>query len=219
MATGAALPATAGGGRRRKFPWLVLLAVVALVALASAVVLLALGYNALRSEVAQSAVQPTVQPVVYTNACPTQVPTTSPKPTLIPTATVTPTTTVTSSVEPTCIESSVVPADGATWTVDVKAGEIVVLTGGPMKVNGHEFPGGVDRGSVLVLQPGKYDIRGLYPKANWFCRLKTTDWRAVLEDRVSAMKAAPNCTAGGGCKTVDTLVLQGTTKVYGETFR
>ena len=110
-----------------------------------------------------------------------------------------------------------IPYSGTSWTADVAPGEVEVLTSGPAEIAGVKLPGGENRGSVIVLLPSSkaisYTVTGLVTGANWhgaynFGReITEADWRALADDRVAAMKAAPNCTSGKGCLVVDVLVV------------
>jgi len=110
-----------------------------------------------------------------------------------------------------------IPYSGTSWTADVEPGEVEVLTSGPAEIAGVKLPGGENRGSVIVLLPSSetisYTVTGLVTGANWhgaydFGReITEADWRALADDRVAAMKAAPNCTSGKGCLVVDVLVV------------
>lgn len=112
-----------------------------------------------------------------------------------------------------------IPYDGSTFNVDVAPDEIEVLTAGPAVIAGIELPGGVDRGSIIILLPDRdkvvsYKISGLIPGANWHGSYRPIEnpaseanWRALANDRVLAMQVAPNCTSGTGCTTIDVLVI------------
>lgn len=111
-----------------------------------------------------------------------------------------------------------IPYEGANWAADVAPDEIEVLTGGPAKIAGISLPGGVDRGSVILLLPGdeviSYTVTELVTGANWHGSYRPianptaeSTWRALANDRVAAMQQAPNCTPGTGCTTVDVLVI------------
>ena len=102
---------------------------------------------------------------------------------------------------------------GGSLEIQVPTGEIHVVTSGPANVAGVFLPGGVTRGSVIVLLPGNqpYTLTNLVPTQNWHgaYRASTDQWPVIAEDRATAMHAPGNCTGGAGCDTVDILVVAG----------
>lgn len=102
---------------------------------------------------------------------------------------------------------------------DVAPDEIVVITGGPMVAAGKNLPGGETRGSVVLFLPDPakvihQKVTDLLPGSNWEGRYRPlaspnseTTWRGLANDRVVAMKVAPNCTPGRGCAIVDVLIV------------
>lgn len=111
--------------------------------------------------------------------------------------------------------------NGSSWLLEVKDNEVKVLTGGPMMVEGTDvrFSGGKDRGSILVLLPGKYQLRALVPLQNWIGDAVITGmspkdpaaFGELIKDRVAMMRIAPNCTLARGCAIIDYAVLDGKT--------
>lgn len=112
--------------------------------------------------------------------------------------------------------------NGSSWLIEVKEGESPkVITGGPVLVEGTDvlFSGGKDRGFILVLLPGKYQLRGLVPLQNWIgdavvSGLSPKDPAAfgeIIKDRIAMMRIGPNCTMARGCAIVDWAVLDGNT--------
>lgn len=111
-----------------------------------------------------------------------------------------------------------IPYSGTTWAVDVAPDEIEVLTAGPACIAGVCLPGGTERGSLIILLPGAevihYEVTGLIAGSNWHGAYRPlgdpaneSTWRALANDRISAMQQAPNCTPGTGCKVIDVLVV------------
>lgn len=114
-----------------------------------------------------------------------------------------------------------IPYSGTSWSADVAPDEVEVLTAGPANIAGVVLPGGIDRGSVIVLlsDPTKvvhYTVANLVTGANWHGAYRLASprdeatWRAIANDRVQAMMAVPNCTSGRGCAVVDVLVVSPT---------
>jgi len=117
--------------------------------------------------------------------------------------------------------------NGTTWSVDVAPDEIEVLTAGPATIAGVSLPGGVERGSIIILLPGSevihYEVSGLIAGSNWHGSYRPvgdptieTTWRSLAEDRIKAMQIAPNCTSGKGCVTIDVLVIGPGNKVVAQ---
>jgi len=110
-----------------------------------------------------------------------------------------------------------VPYTGVTWTTDVAPKEIEVYTCGPARVAGVELSGGENRGSVIIVLPSTkvvhYTIADVIAGSGWHGAYSfehqpsETDWQALVNNRVAAMKKAPNCAAGNGCSIVDILVI------------
>jgi len=111
-----------------------------------------------------------------------------------------------------------VPYNGTSISFDVAPREIEVYTCGPAKVAGVVLPGGGNRGSVIIMLPDSkqtvsYAIQEVITGAGWHGSYRfeqeptEKDWMALVDDRVEAMKRAPNCAAGTGCTTVDVIVI------------
>lgn len=112
-----------------------------------------------------------------------------------------------------------IPYSGSTWNVDVAPDEIEVLTGGPACIAGVCLPGGTNRGFVIILLPDpdvvvSYTVTGLVAGSNWHASYRPLSmpnlenvWRSLAEDRVAAMRLAPNCTDGNGCDIIDVLIV------------
>jgi len=111
-----------------------------------------------------------------------------------------------------------VPFNGTTWSADVAPDELEVLTSGPACIAGVCLSGGTERGSVIILLPGSevihYDVTGVIAGSNWHGSYRPitsptaeSTWRSLAKDRVKAMKIAPNCTSGKGCKVIDVLIV------------
>lgn len=111
-----------------------------------------------------------------------------------------------------------IPYAGASWATDVAPDEIEVLTAGPLRVAGVSLSGGAERGSVLLLLPGTnvvpYQVSGLIAGSNWHGAYRPVanpsaeeTWRPLANDRVAAMRQAPNCSSGRGCNIVDVLIV------------
>ena len=71
----------------------------------------------------------------------------------------------------------------------------------------------------MILLPSSevihYEVTGLVTVSNWHGAYRPVDspsaeatWRSLAEDRIKAMKVAPNCTPGTGCVTIDVLVVK-----------
>lgn len=111
-----------------------------------------------------------------------------------------------------------IPYNDTTWSVDVAPDELEVFTAGPACIASVCLPGGTERGSVIILLPGSevihYEVTGVIAGSNWHGSYRPlggpaseTAWRALANDRVSAMQQAPNCTPGKGCKVIDVLIV------------
>lgn len=123
-----------------------------------------------------------------------------------------------------------IPYNGREWHGDVAPDEIEVFTGGPMTVEVIDsqgkavkkaFPGGENRGTVILFvgkdKVSPIRVDGVIPGANWHGAYRPVEspqksWQSLLDDRLGAMKAAPNCTPGKGCEQVDFLVIEASTK-------
>jgi hypothetical protein len=113
-----------------------------------------------------------------------------------------------------------VPAQGqSSLAFTLAPNQLAAVTGGPLAFRSYHFPGGVERGTVILFVGGnqstQLSLTGLLPKANWLgifqADVPTKAWPSLLEDRISAMKQPPNCTNGTGCRLVDVLVIDATT--------
>ena len=120
-----------------------------------------------------------------------------------------------------------IPYNGTEWNVDVAPGEIEVFTFGPGEVNGIAFKGGSkpDIGNIAILLPDpkgekvvSYIIKDVIAGANWHGATQEKDWRLIINDRVKAMKEAPNGPSGLGCQIVNVIVVQGDSIIYQGTF-
>jgi len=107
-----------------------------------------------------------------------------------------------------------VPASGSPWTITVPSGELRIITGGPMCVEGHCFPGGETRGTVVALLPRTtpYVVTKMLARLNWLGHYTQFDgqpkhYQVIVDDRVASMHQPGNCTRGAGCKRVDVLII------------
>lgn len=121
-----------------------------------------------------------------------------------------------------------IPYSGTTWATDVAPDEIEVLTAGPACIAGVCLPGGVERGTIIIMLPASdvvvhYTVTGLIAGSNWHGSYRPVvdpsieaTWRSLAEDRIRAMQIAPNCTPGTGCVTIDVLVIGPGNKVVAQ---
>ena len=121
-----------------------------------------------------------------------------------------------------------IPYNGTSWNVDVAPDELEVFTAGPASIAGVNLPGGIDRGSIIILLPGlevvHYEVTGVIPGSNWHGSYRPLSgdpageatWRALANDRVAAMQTSPNCTPGKGCTVIDVLVVGPDNKIVAQ---
>lgn len=112
-----------------------------------------------------------------------------------------------------------IPYNGTSWNVDVAPDELEVFTAGPASIAGINLPGGIERGSIIILLPGTevihYEVTGVIAGSNWHGSYRPiggnpsaeATWLSLANDRVAAMQTAPNCTPGKGCIVIDVLVV------------
>lgn len=114
-----------------------------------------------------------------------------------------------SRTNPEFLGGDVGPKNGNTLVVSAEKDQMVTLTGGPMRWGNVDFPGGTSRGSVLIfLGPIKdQTVTNLTTGENWWRVYNGTDYKAILEDRIKAMREPPNCTDKKGCAAVDYAVI------------
>lgn len=102
-----------------------------------------------------------------------------------------------------------IPND-TSMTITVNNGEIHAVTAGQICVMDVCLPGGVDRGSVVVLLPAaEYELTGLVPMWNWHGAYYGTpdQWRILAEQLAKEQKIPGTCSDGDGCSIVDVLVI------------
>lgn len=112
-----------------------------------------------------------------------------------------------------------IPYEGTSWSVDVAPDEVEVLTGGPAEIAGVKLPGGVDRGSIIILLPDeggkvvvRYTVTGLLAGSNWHGAYRPIldpglIWQSIADKTIADMQIAPNCSHGVGCNIIDVLVI------------
>lgn len=103
-----------------------------------------------------------------------------------------------------------VPKDSTTIQGYVPTGQIHAITGGTARVKDISLPGGVDRGSVIILLPEwSYTVEGLNPNYNWrgMFKLASDDWKALAKVLAAQQMIPGTCSDGDGCSTIDVLAV------------
>lgn len=113
---------------------------------------------------------------------------------------------------------------GAGWTtISVGSNELVAITTGPATYRNWSFPGGSDRGTVIIFAGNAYETVYL-PFGGWIGRYTSPNpvnaWDSLRNDRINAMRGNNNCGVSYGCRWLDQLVVGsggGTNILYGPT--
>jgi hypothetical protein len=108
----------------------------------------------------------------------------------------------------------VVPANGTTISVTVPEGELRIITGAPVCVDGKCFRAGETRGAVVAMLPraSPYNVTGLITKGNWlgfYTHFDGTDKQIqpVVDELVAGIHRSGSCTGGRGCATVHVMTV------------
>lgn len=123
-----------------------------------------------------------------------------------------------------------VPFNSNEFNGDVAPDAIMAFTGGPMSVQVKDgsgnmvtktFQGGEDRGTVIIFVGQKrvssVKVTGLQPGSNWFGVYRpvgdlSNAAKEILQDRIAAMGADPNCSSGQGCSNIDWIIINANTQ-------